>query len=115
MKQAIRFVFKSWQGWLLFLTPLVLILEIMHAAPLVLFVSSAAAIIPLAGILGEATEELAAHVGPAAGGLLNATFGNAGELIIALLALRAGHPDVVAASLTGSIVGNVLLVFGLSA
>jgi Ca2+:H+ antiporter len=90
-------------------------MEFMHISGLWMFIVSAAAIIPLAGIMGEATEELAHHMGPSAGGLLNATFGNAGELIIAFFALRAGHPEVVEASITGSIIGNVLLVFGLSA
>ena len=80
-----------------------------------LFVVSAVAIIPLAGLMGRSTEHLAERVGPALGGLLNATFGNAAELIIAIMALRAGLYDVVKASITGSIIGNILLVFGLSA
>ncbi|MFQ5747096.1 MAG: calcium/proton exchanger [Gemmatimonadota bacterium] len=79
------------------------------------FLTSALAIIPLAGLMGRATERLAERLGAGLGGLLNATFGNAAELIIAILALRAGLVDVVKASLTGSIIGNVLLVFGLSA
>jgi Ca2+:H+ antiporter len=115
MKSLLKFVFRSWQGWFLFLTPVAVAVELAHAPPLVVFLAAAAAIIPLAGLLGHATEELAGHMGPAWGGLMNASFGNAGELIIAFLALRAGHPEVVEASLTGSIIGNVLLVFGLSA
>ncbi len=79
------------------------------------FLAAAISIIPLAGIMGRATERLADQVGAGMGGLLNATFGNAAELIIAVLALRAGLQDVVKASLTGSIIGNILLVFGLSA
>ena len=79
------------------------------------FIAAAISIIPLAGYMGRATERLAEHVGAGVGGLLNATFGNAAELIIAVLALRAGLHDVVKASLTGSIIGNILLVFGLSA
>jgi Ca2+:H+ antiporter len=79
------------------------------------FLAAAISIIPLAGYMGRATERLAEHVGAGVGGLLNATFGNAAELIIAVLALRAGLHDVVKASLTGSIIGNILLVFGLSA
>ncbi|MGB5261302.1 MAG: calcium/proton exchanger [Gammaproteobacteria bacterium] len=79
-----------------------------------LFVISGLAIIPLAGLPGEATEHLSEHVGPGAGGLLNATFGNAAELIIAIFALQAGLYDVVKASITGSIIGNILLVLGLS-
>ena len=65
--------------------------------------------------MGKATEHLAERVGEGIGGLLNATFGNAAELIIAIVALRAGLYDVVKASITGSIIGNILLVFGLSA
>ncbi len=78
------------------------------------FVCSALAIVPLAGIMGRATESLAARLGAGIGGLLNATFGNAAELIVALAALRRGLQDVVKASLTGSIIGNVLLVLGLA-
>ena len=72
------------------------------------------AIIPLAGLIGEATEALADKLGPGIGGLLNATFGNAAELIIALFALFKGLDEVVKASLTGSIIGNLLLVLGAS-
>jgi Ca2+:H+ antiporter len=84
------------------------------APPLLIFLLSALGIVPLAGALGEATEELGAHLGDRAGGLLNATMGNATELIIAFFALRAGHAEIVKASLSGSIIGNVLLVFGMS-
>jgi Ca2+:H+ antiporter len=77
-------------------------------------VASSLAIIPLAGLMGRATEHLAERLGAGLGGLLNASFGNAAELIIALMALRAGLLDVVKASITGSIIGNVLLVLGLS-
>ncbi len=78
------------------------------------FVFSALAIVPLAGLIGQATEELAHRVGPGIGGLLNATFGNATELIISILALQAGLQSVVKASLVGSIIGNILLVLGAS-
>ncbi len=81
----------------------------------VLFVIAAVGIIPLAGWMGRATEALSERVGPGAGGLLNATFGNAAELIIALVALSKGLTSVVKASLTGSIIGNMLLVLGASA
>ncbi len=81
-------------------------------SPTLLFIASALAVIPAAGILGQATEELAAHTGPRVGGLLNATLGNAAELIITLFAIRAGLLDLVKASITGSILGNVLLVLG---
>jgi Ca2+:H+ antiporter len=80
----------------------------------VIFITAALAIIPLAAWMGTATEEIAVVMGPALGGLLNATFGNATELIIALVALNAGLIDVVKASLTGSIIGNLLLVMGFS-
>jgi Ca2+:H+ antiporter len=86
----------------------------LHWSSLVVFLTAAAAILPLAAWMGTATEELAVVLGPSLGGLLNATFGNATELIIALVALNAGLVDVVKASLTGSIIGNLLLVMGLS-
>jgi len=79
------------------------------------FVTSGLAILPLAAYIGKATEALAERFGGGIGGLLNATFGNAAELIIGVLALREGLPELVKASLTGSIIGNVLLVFGASA
>src|SRR6478609_5032882 len=79
-----------------------------------LFLAAVVAIIPLAGLMGRATESLAEALGPAAGGLLNATFGNAAELIIALFALGAGKIDIVKASITGSILGNILLVLGMA-
>jgi Ca2+:H+ antiporter len=99
---------------LLVFVPAAVIAEWQHAAPLLTFSFAALAIIPLAGLMGEATETLAARLGAGLGGLLNATFGNAAELIIALAALQRGYYDVVKASLTGSIIGNLLLVLGLS-
>jgi len=78
------------------------------------FVVGAIAIVPLAGLIGDATEELTKHTGPTLGGFLNATFGNAAELIIGIVALREGHIELVQATITGSIVGNLLLVFGLA-
>lgn len=86
----------------------------LHADPLVVFACSAIAIVPLAGRLGGATEALASKLGEGIGGLLNATLGNAAELILALAAMQRGLYDVVKASLTGSIIGNTLLVLGLS-
>jgi Ca2+:H+ antiporter len=88
--------------------------EALHWGALPVFACSALAIVPLAGLMGEATEKLASRLGAGIGGLLNATFGNAAELIIALVALQNGLYDVVKASLTGSIIGNILLVLGLS-
>jgi Ca2+:H+ antiporter len=82
--------------------------------PTALFICSAIGIIPLAGWMGRATEALAARMGEGAGGLLNATFGNAAELIIAVIALSKGLSGVVKASIAGSIIGNILLVLGLS-
>jgi Ca2+:H+ antiporter len=78
------------------------------------FITACLGVLPLAGAMGEATEHLAHRTGPTVGGLLNATFGNAAELIIALVALRAGLVDLVKASITGSILGNLLLIMGLA-
>src|SRR5205814_9504233 len=78
------------------------------------FITAAASLIPLAGLIGLGTEHLAHRAGPAWGGFLNAAFGNAAELIIAVVALRSGHVELVKASMTGSIIGNLLLVLGLS-
>lgn len=99
---------------LLLAIPAAVVLHYLHAPPLVIFAAAALGIIPLAGVMGETTESLSAHTGPTLGGLLNATMGNATELIIAFFALRAGHIEVVKASLSGSIIGNILLVLGLS-
>lgn len=102
-------------NWLLLFVPIALILGYTEKiSPLLLFVLAGLGIIPLAGVLGEATEDLASHLGQGLGALLNATMGNATELIIAIVSLRAGHAEVVKASLSGSIIGNVLLVLGLS-
>ena len=109
-----RSLFTSWLDFLLIFVPVTIALEILRADPLLVFVSSGLAIIPLAGLLGRATEHLTSHVGAGIGALLNASLGNAAELIIALVALREGLHDVVKASLTGSIVGNILLVLGVS-
>ena len=85
-----------------------------HAPPLLVFILACVAVLPLAGLMGDATEHLAARTGPTMGGFLNATFGNAAELIIAVVALRAGLVELVKASITGSILGNLLLILGLS-
>ncbi len=99
---------------LLLFIPIAFIVKLLGLSELWLFITSAAAIIPLAKILGAATEELALRVGAGIGGLLNATFGNAVEMIIAFFALQAGLYEVVKASITGSIIGNVLFVLGLA-
>jgi len=102
-------------GWPYLLVPLIPIavaLEIGGAPATVIFACSALGIIPTAALMGRATEELAARSGPGIGGLLNVTFGNAPELIIALFALNQGLQEVVKASIVGSILGNILLVLG---
>ena len=111
---------RSWLrpslDWLLIFVPIAIVLRFVPGLenPTALFIVSCLAIIPLAGWMGRATEHLAEHLGQGVGGLLNATFGNAAELIIALFALSKGLDGVVKASITGSIIGNILLVLGLS-
>jgi Ca2+:H+ antiporter len=105
----------SGDGWPYFLVPFIPIavaLELTHASASIIFTASALGVIPTAALMGRATEELAARSGPGIGGLLNVTFGNAPELIIAFFALREGLHEVVKASLVGSILGNILLVMG---
>jgi Ca2+:H+ antiporter len=97
---------------LLVFVPISVGLEILHGPPLAIFITACLSILPLAGLMGHATEELAKHLGSAIGGLLNATFGNAAELIITIFAVRQGLLEVVKASITGSIIGNILLVLG---
>ena len=98
----------------LLLVPAAIALALTHASPALVFLVAAAAIVPLAHLMGLATEELAARTGPTFGGLMNATLGNAAELIIGIFALRAGLIELVKASLAGSIIGNLLLILGLS-
>jgi len=103
--------------WMLAMTifvPISIVLKLAGASQGLVFASSALAIVPLAGYIGKATEELSKHRGPGVAGLLNATFGNATELIICLVAVSGGQIEVVKASLIGSIIGNVLLVLGVS-
>ena len=100
------------QGWPYMLVPfipLAIVLEVAHASATVIFFTAALGIVPTAALMGLATEELAARSGPGIGGLLNVTFGNAPELIIALFALNEGLQEVVKASIIGSILGNILL------
>jgi Ca2+:H+ antiporter len=101
-----------WLYLLLLAAPVAFIAETLHAPPLATFVLAALGLVPLAGLIGRATEALAEYLGHGIGGLLNATFGNAAEIIIGLTALAAGLPEVVRASLAGSIIGNTLLVLG---
>jgi Ca2+:H+ antiporter len=107
----------SGSGWPYLLVPFIaiaIVLEFAHASASLIFLAAAAGVIPTAALMGRATEELAHRSGPGIGGLLNVTFGNAPELIIAFFALNAGLQEVVKASLIGSILGNILLVMGAS-
>ena len=107
--------FLSPSGWPYLLVPFIPIavgLELAHASDSLIFFSAALGVIPTAALMGRATEEVASQSGPGIGGLLNVTFGNAPELIIALFALEAGLHEVVKASVIGSILGNILLVMG---
>ncbi|HJR34458.1 MAG TPA: calcium/proton exchanger [Gemmatimonadales bacterium] len=103
-----------WSLILLLAVPASMVLNAQHASPLLIFGAACLGVLPLAGLMGRATEQIAERTGPTIGGLLNATFGNAAELIIAFVALRAGLVDLVKASITGSILGNLLLILGLS-
>jgi Ca2+:H+ antiporter len=103
-----------WRALMLVAVPISVALAWTHQSPILVFVFTCLAVLPIAGYMGEATEHLAQKTGPTIGGLLNATFGNAAELIIAIAALRAGLIELVKASITGSILGNLLLILGLS-
>jgi Ca2+:H+ antiporter len=103
------------QGWPYLLTPMIpiaVVLELAHASDVAIFITAALGVVPPAALMGRATEELAARSGPGIGGLLNVTFGNFPELIIAFFALLEGLQEVVKASIIGSIIGNILLVLG---
>src|SRR3954463_13765328 len=112
--QLLRIVTGSWLNLLLVAAPLSLWLRWQSGVSIWGFITPAGSLVPAAGLIGSATEHLARRSGPTLGGFLNATFGNAAELIIAITALRAHHTEIVKASITGSIIGNLLLVFGLS-
>ena len=100
--------------WLLVLVPVSAVLQLAGGNELLIFLTSAGAILPLAGLIGRSTDQLALHTGPRIGGLVNATFGNVTELVIAFFLILDDQVDIVKASLTGSIIGNLLLVLGLS-
>jgi Ca2+:H+ antiporter len=100
--------------WFLVLVPVAIVFELADGPDLAIFLTSAGAIIPLAGLIGRSTEQLALHVGPRLGGLINATFGNVTELIISIFLIVENRIEIVKASLTGSILGNLLLVLGVS-
>jgi len=112
LNAAFLFTPHGWPYLLVPLIPAAVALELLHASATIVFAASALGIIPTAALMGRATEELAARSGPGIGGLLNVTFGNAPELIIALFALSQGLQEVVKASVVGSILGNILLVMG---
>jgi Ca2+:H+ antiporter len=112
--QIVNFFKKKPINILLFAFPLSIMAAYLHWGEVFVFVFSAIGVIPMAGYIGEATEVLAAHTGPRLGGLLNATLGNAAELIITIVAIREGLLELVKASITGSILGNILLVMGMS-
>jgi Ca2+:H+ antiporter len=98
--------------WLGAFIPVAVALRVANAAPSLIFAASAVGVVPTAALMGEATEQLAARAGPGIGGLVNVTFGNAPELIIAIFALADGLQEVVKASIVGSVIGNALLVLG---
>lgn len=108
------FLAEHWLDVLLIFIPIAVIFHYTHRPAIWTFIASGLAIVPLAGWMGKATESLSEKLGAGVGGLLNATFGNAAEMIIAFQGLRAGLTEVVKASITGSILGNILLVLGLS-
>src|SRR5882762_1950882 len=113
---TLKSLLKPSLNWLLVFVPVAVVLRVwpQQGNETALFICSCFAVVPLAGIMGRATEHLAEHLGHGIGGLLNATFGNAAELIIALMALNKGLIGVVKASIIGSIIGNILLVLGAS-
>jgi Ca2+:H+ antiporter len=100
--------------FLVICVPIALLLEFIHSEPLLVFIFAAIALTPLAKLIGQSTEHLATHYGPTVASLLNATFGNAAEIIIGIAAISAGLLNLVKATIIGSIIGNILLVFGLS-
>src|ERR1700750_2769120 len=109
------FFAQSRASWLLVLFPITLLLRhFTHLSDTWIFLLSALSMVPLARLLSEATEQLALHTGASVGALLNVTFGNAGELVIGFFALRQGLQNVVKASITGSILMNLLLTLGIS-
>src|SRR5919202_1069112 len=112
---ALRELLFSRDGWpylLLPLIPVAVVLEVVHAGPALIFFASALGVVPTAALMGRATEELAERTGPGIGGLLNVTFGNFPELVIAFFGLIAGLHEVVKASFIGSSISNILLVMG---
>lgn len=114
MKPSIKLSKSSIVYFLLIFVPIAIVLEYVHAEQLTLFIVAAISLIPLAKLIGDSTEHLASHYGATLGSLLNVTFGNAAEIIIAIVAINAGLLELVKASITGAILGNILLIFGIS-
>jgi Ca2+:H+ antiporter len=114
MKEIVKFFREQPVNFLLLALPVAILAEIGGWGEIWVFVLSSLAIIPLAGLIGSSTEALTVYTGPRLGGLLNATLGNAAELIITIVAIREGLLELVKASITGSILGNILLVMGMS-
>jgi Ca2+:H+ antiporter len=114
MKRIIEFIMRNPWSFMLAALPATLAAQIFHWPPVVIFICAALGIIPLAAYIGEATEDIASYTNPRLGALLNATFGNAAELIITIAAVKAGLIELVKASIAGSIIGNLLLVLGFS-
>ena len=114
MRLSFRLSKSSIIYFLLIFVLIAIVLEYIHAEQLILFVVAAISLIPLAKLIGDSTEHLASHYGATLGSLLNVTFGNAAEIIIAIVAINAGLLELVKASITGAILGNILLIFGLS-
>jgi Ca2+:H+ antiporter len=115
LTDALRFALSDWRVSILVFLPAAVLCQVLHFSPLLIFGMAALALVPLASLIGDSTEQVAAHLGNVAGGLLNVTFSNTTELIIGFVALWNGRTEVLKASITGSIVGNLLLVFGLAA
>jgi Ca2+:H+ antiporter len=111
---VVRTLVRNPLNWLMLMIPLAVVLQSISAAPAWTLAASALSMVPLAALIGESTEALAYHTGPRVGGLLNATLGNAAELIICVVAIREGLLELVKASITGSILGNLLFVLGMS-
>lgn len=112
---TLRFLFGGWKLSIIPLLVMTLGFRALKFNPVVVFATAALALVPLAGLIGQATEELAGHAGPTAGGILNASLGNVTELVFGVVAVWAGQTEAVKASITGSVIGNLLLVFGLAA
>ena len=109
-----KFTKSSIIYFLLVFVPISVVLDLVHADHIILFIIAVIALIPLAKLIGDSTEHLSTHYGSTLGSLLNVTFGNAAEIIIAVVAINAGLIDLVKASITGAILGNIMLIFGLS-